>query len=106
MPVISIDSFNSTSVTFSWTLSTQEVSPTGFMLYYTNNGSQVMSEMVSSVEREYMFSNLQPGSTINISLIALSNYLPSATVVESVVLAFHGEFTAVFILLVYLKLFT
>ena len=93
MPVISIDSVNSTSVIFSWILTTEGVHSTGFMLYYTNNGSQVISETITSVEREYMLSSLQPGSTLNISLVALSNHLPSAVGMRISVLDFMGKLT-------------
>ena len=78
MPVISITSATPSAITFTWTLAAQGVTPTGFMLYYTSDGGPTMSDMIASTERLYTLSDLQPGSAISISLVALSNHLPSA----------------------------
>ena len=89
MPVISIDLVNSTTVMFSWTLATAGVSPTGFMLYYASDGITPPSEMIGSTVRQYTVSSLQPGDTLIISLVALSDHLPSAAAIRSIVLEFQ-----------------
>ena len=94
MPMISIDSVNSTAVKFSWILETDEVSPTGFMLYYTSV-EITTNEMIDSAVRQYTLSNLQPGVTLRITLVALSDYLPRAANTISVVLAFQCKLSIV-----------
>ena len=91
MPVIRIDSVNSTAVTFFWILATDGVSPTGFMLYYSSDEITPTNEMIGSDVRQYTVSGLQPGDTLSISLVALSVHLPSEAVTERVVLRFQSK---------------
>ena len=94
-PEISIDSANSTAVMFSWTLETDGVSPTGFMLNYTSNRITPTSKIISSGVRQYTVSSLQPGETLNISLVAFSEHLPSKAATESVMLKFRCKLSTV-----------
>ena len=89
--MIRIDSANSTAVNFSWILVTDEVSPTGFMLYYVSDGITPVNEIIGSTVRQYTLSNLQPGVTLSITLVALSDYLPSEAATISVVLEFQRK---------------
>ena len=89
MPVIRIDSVNSTAIMFSWMLATDGVSPSGFMLYYAGDGITPVNEIIGSAVRQYSVSNFQPGVTLSISLVALSEYLPSEAATISVVLEFQ-----------------
>ena len=91
MPEISIDSANSTAVMFSWILKTDGVSPTGFMLNYTSDRITPTSKIISSGVRQYTVSSLQPGETLNISLVAFSEHLPSEAATESVMLEFQRK---------------
>ena len=91
MPVISINSSNSTAVMFSWTLKTDGVSPTGYILSYISDKITRTSKMIGSTVRQYRVSSLQPGDTLNISLVALSNHLPSEAATMSVMLEFRRK---------------
>ena len=87
--MISIDLSNSTAVMFSWALKTDGVIPTWFMLYYVSDEMTPINETVGSAVRQYTVSNLQPGVTLSISLVALSDHLPSEAATESVILKFR-----------------
>ena len=91
MPVIRIDSVNSTAIMFSWMLATDGVSPSGFMLYYAGDGITPVNEILDSVVRQYSVSNLPPGVTLSITLVALSEHLPSEAATISVVLEFQRK---------------
>ena len=96
MPEISIDSVNSTAVMFSWELEgTDGASPTGFVLYYANDEMTPMNETIDSAVRQYTLSNLQPGITLRITLVALSDYLPRAADTINVVLVFQCKLSIV-----------
>ena len=58
------------------------------MLNYTSDRITPTSKMISSGARQYTVSSLQPGDTLNISLVALSEHLPSEAATESVTLEF------------------
>ena len=91
MPVIHIDSVISTAVMFSWVLATDGVSPSGFMLYYAGDGITPVNKILDSAVRQYLVSNLQPGVTLSITLVALSEHLPSEAATISVVLEFQRK---------------
>ena len=101
-PVININSSNSTAVMFSWMLKTDGVSPTGFMLNYTSNRITPTSKMISSGAREYTVSSLQPGDTLNISLVAFSEHLPSKAATESVTLGFQRKLSITALCIVFM----
>ena len=54
---------------------------TGHIIYYQSDGGDVRSETISGVDTEsYILSNLESGVNYNISIIAVSDHLPSAVV--------------------------
>ena len=54
---------------------------TGYIIYYQPDGADVRSETISEVDTEsYILSNLDSGVNYNISIIAVSDHLPSAVV--------------------------
>ena len=70
---------SNTSIEVSW------MSPgspaTGYIIYYQPDGGDVRSETISGVDTEsYILSNLESGVNYNISIIAVSDHLPSAVV--------------------------
>ena len=71
-------------------IETDEVSPTGFMLYYTSI-EITTNEMIDSAVRQYTLSSHQPGVTLRITLVALSEHLPSEAATMSVVLGFQRK---------------
>ena len=65
---------------------------TGYIIYYQSDGGDVRSETISGVDTEsYILSNLESGVNYNISIIAVSDHLPSAVVgpVRPSVLTFY-----------------
>ena len=78
-----ISSVNSThvSVTVSWKSPADTVT-TGYVIYYQpKTGGPVISESVTGVHREsHSLTGLQRGHTYNISIVALSQHLPSPLV--------------------------
>ena len=54
---------------------------TGYIIYYQSDGGDVRSETISGVDTEsYILSNLESGVKYSISIIAVSDHLPSAVV--------------------------
>ena len=54
---------------------------TGYIIYYQSDGGDVRSETISGVDTEsYILSNLESRVKYSISIIAVSDYLPSAVV--------------------------
>ena len=54
---------------------------TGYIIYYQPDGGDVTRETISGVDTEnYILSNLESGVNYNISIIAVSDHLPSAVV--------------------------
>lgn len=67
------------NVTVSWESPGGDVS--GYMIYYQTEGGPVISDKVSGGEREtHSLDGLQRGVTYNISILALSQHLPSPLV--------------------------
>ena len=52
----------------------------GYMIYYQTEGGPVISDKVSGGERAHTLDGLQRGVTYNISILALSQHLPSPLV--------------------------
>ena len=75
-----ISGFNTThvNVTVSW--ESPEGNVSGFMIYYQTEGGPVISDEVSGGERAHSLDGLQRGVTYNISILALSQHLPSPLV--------------------------
>ena len=54
---------------------------TGYIIYYQSDGGDVRSETIIGVDTEsYILNNLESGVNYNISIIAVSDHLPSAVV--------------------------
>ena len=67
------------NVIVSWESPGGDVS--GYMIYYKTEGGPVISDKVSGGEREtHSLDGLQRGVTYNISILALSQHLPSPLV--------------------------
>ena len=67
------------NVTVSWESPGGDVS--GYMIYYQTVGGPVISDEVSGGERKtHSLDGLQRGVTYNISILALSQHLPSPPV--------------------------
>ena len=67
------------NVTVSWESPGGDVS--GYMIYYQTEGGPVISDKVSGGERDtHSLDGLQRGVTYNISILALSQHLPSPLV--------------------------
>ena len=65
---------------------------TGYIIYYQSDGGDVRNETISGVDTEsYILSNLESGVSYSISIIAVSDHLPSAVVgpVRPSVLTFY-----------------
>ena len=70
---------SNTSIEVSWMSSGSPA--TGHIIYYQPDGGDVRSETISGVDTEsYILTNLDSGVNYNISIIAVSDHLPSAVV--------------------------
>ena len=70
---------NSTHMTVSWKSPGDPV--TGYVIYYQSEGGGNSSDMVSGGETEtHSLDGLQRGVSYNISILALSQHLPSSLV--------------------------
>ena len=77
--VISGSTCTHVNVSVSWESPGGDVS--GYMIYYQTEGGPVISDKVSGGEREtHSLDGLQRGVTYNISILALSQHLPSPLV--------------------------
>ena len=77
--VISDSTCTHVNVNVSWESPGGDVS--GYMIYYQTEGGPVISDKVSGGEKEtHSLDGLQRGVTYNISILALSQHLPSPLV--------------------------
>ena len=53
---------------------------TGYIIYYQSDGGDVRSETIGVDTESYILSNLESGVNYSISIIAVSDHLPSAVV--------------------------
>ena len=77
---VNIYSSNSThvNITMSWTAPPDPV--TGYVIYYQSQRGPVTNVRVTSGNTEYSVDGFMKGITYNVSIVALSQYLPSALV--------------------------
>ncbi len=67
-----------TSVRVSWTAPSLAPTPSGYRIYYQAEGNQTFTTVDTGQEdTEYLLTGLRPGTTYNIRMVALSQYLPS-----------------------------
>ena len=77
--VVNESNCTTVSITVSWVPLVNNA--TGYVIYYQQRGGEVMSERVMKGEAEiYTLDGLQRGVTYNISIVALSDHLPSPLV--------------------------
>ena len=88
-PLISLlSNCSHVNVTVSWESPADPV--TGYVIYYQTKGGPVISDMVSGGETEtHSLDGLQRGVTYYISILALSQHLPSPLVGPFTIIASH-----------------
>ena len=88
--MITMSTTNNThvNITVSWTAPPDPV--TGYVIYYQSKEGAVLSEAGENTTEHHSLNGLQKGVTYNISMVALSQHLPSLLVGPVTVSA--GEF--------------
>ncbi len=69
---------NANAVRVSWTAPSTGPTPSGYRIYYQAEGDQTFTAVDTGQEdTEYLLTDLRPGTTYNIRMVALSRFLPS-----------------------------
>ena len=80
---------NSTSIRVSWTPPGSGPSVTGYRIYYQTEGNQGSVDVGTSTT-EYTITSLVVNDTYNVSMVALSERLPSAIVGPEIIMPGMG----------------
>ena len=68
------------TIRVSWTAPTSGAPPTGYRVYYSTESEDQFSHEVTISEREYELTGLQSDLVYRISIMALSEHLPSPVI--------------------------
>ena len=72
-----------TSIRVSWSPSTPLGDTTGYRIYYSDSDSSDSVDVSDPSSREYLLQDLVMGSSYSLSLVAISQHLPSGTLTQS-----------------------
>ena len=69
-----------TTIRVSWAAPTSGAPPTGYRVYYSTESEDQFSHMIGASVREYLLTGLQSDLVYRISIMALSEHLPSPVI--------------------------